>query len=113
VRRINLNDLNVMEAINSADPTAPAEKKRVGAKKKTLAKAPVEEVDPYAKVGITRGLARREYNVKPEDKFAVQPLELLPRSVLPLLPEPILPPALPEAEPATPLIPARDELAAY
>ena len=111
VRRINLNDLNVMEAINSADPTAPAVKKRIGAKKKTMAKAPVVEVDPYAKVGITRGLARREYNVKPEDVLPVQPLELLPRSVLPLLPEPILPPALPDAEAeakpeaATPLIP--------
>ena len=118
VRRINLNDLNVVEAINSADPTAPAVKKRVGAKKKTLAKAPVAaavEVDPYAKIGITRGLARREYNVTPEETFSVRPLELLPRSVLPLLPEPILPPALPEAnpEPATPLIPARDEMAAY
>ncbi len=116
VRRINIDDLNVMEAINSADPTAPAEKKRIGAKKKTLAKAPVAEaieVDPYAKVGITRGLARREYNVTPEDNMPVRPLELLPRSVLPLLPEPILPPAMPEAEAATPLIPARDELAAY
>ena len=59
--------------------------------------------------------ARREYNVKPEDKFSIRPLELLPRSVLPLLPEPIRPPALPEAETEadTPLIPARDELAAY
>ena len=116
VRRINLSDLNVMEAINSADPTAPAVKRRVGAKKKALAKVPVApavEVDPYAKVGITRGLARREYNVTPEEKFPVRPLELLPRSVLPLLPEPILPPAMPEAEATTPLIPARDELAAY
>ena len=43
VRRINLSDLNVMEAINSADPTAPAVKRRVGAKKKALAKVPVAD----------------------------------------------------------------------
>ena len=84
VRRIQMRDLNVGEAIETVEPAplAIAEQPQPATKtvKRSVTRAPF---NPLARVGITRGLVRHEYEVKPERGRAGGPVDLMPSTLVP------------------------------